>query len=244
VNYLTKHAVLAVAALFVFLAGTAMAEDFGFEGRKKCYNCHKSQGESWDKTAHAKAMDSLKVTRGKDKDKAMVKAKLDPKKDYTKDKDCVGCHVTGFGKEGGYIVSEPDKFLVGVSCEECHGAGSAYRKLHRKAGEKFEKSGKTTAREELVERGEEFEFEEKCNACHLNYEGSGWKGTKKPYTPFTPDVDPKYKFDFEKYVRETKAMHEHFKLEGTFTGPPTPKFHEEFQKTAKTPKKADKSEEE
>ena len=32
----------------------------------------------------------------------MVKAKLDPKKDYTKDKDCVGCHVDGFGKEGGY----------------------------------------------------------------------------------------------------------------------------------------------
>ena len=40
-------------------------------------------------------------------------------------------------------------------------------------------------------------------------------------------------FDFEKSVRNNKAMHEHFKLAGTFDGPPTPKFHEEFQKDAK-----------
>jgi hypothetical protein len=242
VNY-PKIPILAGATLFVILTGTAAADDFMFEGRKKCYNCHKSQGESWDKTAHAKAMDSLKPTRGKEKDKAMVKAKLDPKKDYTKDKDCVGCHVTGWGKEGGYVVQEPDKFLIGVGCESCHGAGSAYRKLHRTAGEKFEKNEKTTPREELVERGQDFEFQEKCNACHLNYEGSGWKGTKKPYTPFTPAVDPKYKFDFEKSVRNNKAMHEHFKLAGTFTGPPIPKFHEEFQKNAKPPVKVDTTEE-
>ena len=78
----------------------------------------------------------------------------------------------------------------------------------------------------------------------MNYEGSPWKGAKKPYTPFTPTVDKKYSFDFEKYVRDDKAMHAHFKLEGTFTGPPTPKFHEEFQKNAKPAVKSDKAEEE
>jgi hypothetical protein len=184
-------------------------------------------------------MESLKPSRGKEKDKAMVKAKLDPKKDYTKDKDCVGCHVDGFGEEGGYVIEEPEKFVTNVGCESCHGAGSAYRKIHRKAGEAFEKTGKTMEREKLVEAGEEFEFQEKCNACHLNYEGSGWKGVKKPYTPFTPKVDKKYEFDFEKSVRNNKALHEHFKLAGTFTGPPIPKFHEEFQKAAKPPVKAD-----
>ncbi len=130
---------LAATALFAVLVGTAAAEGT-FEGRKKCYNCHKGEGESWDKTLHAKAMDSLKSTRGKKKDEAMVKAKLDPKKDYSKDKDCVGCHVTGWGKEGGYMVEEPEKFVTGVSCESCHGAGSDYRKIHRKAGEAYEKS--------------------------------------------------------------------------------------------------------
>ncbi len=123
--------------------------------------------------------------------------------------------------------------MIGVGCESCHGAGPDYRKVHRKAGEAFEKSKKVTPRESLAEAGQEFEFIEKCSACHLNYEGSGWKGTKKPYTPFTPTVDKKYTFDFEKMIRNNKAMHEHFKLVGTFEGPPTPKFHEEFQKDAK-----------
>ena len=222
----------AATVLFAVLVGTAAAET-PFEGRKKCSNCHKSEADSWLKTAHAKAVDSLKADRNKEKNAAMVKAKLDPKKDFTKDKDCIGCHVTGFGVEGGYEISEPDKFLIGVGCESCHGAGPDYRKIHRKAGEAFEKSKKVTARESLAEAGQEFEFIEKCSSCHLNYEGSGWKGTKKPYTPFTPTVDKKYTFDFEKMVRNNKAMHEHFKLAGTFEGPPTPKFHEEFQKDAK-----------
>lgn len=38
-------------------------------------------------------------------------------------------------------------------------------------------------------------------------------------------------------------MHEHFKLDGVFTGPPIPKFHEEFQKKAKPPVKSDKVDE-
>ena len=148
---------LAATALFAVLVGTAAAET-PFEGRKKCSNCHKSEADSWLKTAHAKAVDSLKADRNKEKNAAMVKAKLDPKKDFTKDKDCIGCHVTGFGVEGGYDISEPDKFLIGVGCESCHGAGPDYRKIHRKAGEAFEKSKKVTPRESLVEAGQEFEF--------------------------------------------------------------------------------------
>src|SRR5678815_5823593 len=79
---------LAAAVLFMVFAGTASAET-PFEGRKKCSNCHKSEADSWIKTAHAKAVDSLKADRNKEKNAAMVKAKLDPKKDYTKDKDCL-----------------------------------------------------------------------------------------------------------------------------------------------------------
>src|SRR5678809_1669421 len=84
VKYL-KHPMLfalAAAVLFMVFAGTASAET-PFEGRKKCSNCHKSEADSWIKTAHAKAVDSLKADRNKEKNAAMVKAKLDPKKDYT-----------------------------------------------------------------------------------------------------------------------------------------------------------------
>ncbi|HEV8525484.1 MAG TPA: multiheme c-type cytochrome, partial [Terriglobales bacterium] len=64
---------LAAAAVFVILAGSAAAET-AFEGRKKCSSCHKSEADSWIKTAHAKAVDSLKANRDKEKNKAMLKA--------------------------------------------------------------------------------------------------------------------------------------------------------------------------
>lgn len=219
---------LAMLAMFAFFSGVAQADKF--EGRKKCSSCHKSQAKSWQDTAHAKAMDSLKPNVKKDE---KLKAKLDPKKDYTKDKDCVGCHVDGFGKKGGYTIAKPKKMLAGVGCESCHGPGRKYRGDHRKAGQAFEKKGDTSPRKGLADKGQDFHFEESCNACHLNYKGSPWKGAKPPYTPYTPDVDEKYRFDFDKMVKDAGAMHEHYKLDGTFVGEPKFKYHDEFQKDAK-----------
>ncbi len=218
--------------LSVSIANTCLAEDVPpFDGRKKCSSCHKSQYKSWKKTAHAKALSSLQP---KIKSEAKLKAGLDPDKDYSEDKKCIGCHVTGFEHEGGYDPEDPSKYLIGVSCEMCHGPGSEYRLIHRKAGERFERKQKTTARQVLADAGEEFHFLERCKTCHVNYKDSPWKGKKEPYTPFTPEVDPKYTFDFEQAVRDEKAMHEHFTLDGTFTGPPLPDFHDEFQKAAKS----------
>lgn len=235
-KYITAYA-LAVAAMLVFFTGNAVAQDAPFEGRKKCSACHKAQAKSWKDTAHAKAMESLKPDVKKE---AKVKAKLDPAKDYTQDKDCVGCHVDGFGKSGGYTIDAPNKQLAAVGCESCHGPGRQFRGDHRKAGQAFEKSGKTTPRKVLADKGQDFHFEESCSACHLNYEGSPWKGAKPPYTPFTPAVDAKYTFDFDKMVKDVKAMHEHYKLDGTFAGEPKFKFHDEFQANAKVAKKDDK----
>jgi len=233
-----KHPVtyaIAAVALFAFLSGNVVAADPKFEGRKKCSSCHKSQAKSWKKTAHAKAMNSLKPNK---KVKAKKRAKIDPTKDYTKDKDCVGCHVDGFGEKGGYTVENPRKWTKGVGCESCHGAGSRYRGIHRKAGAAFEKKQKTTSRQVLADAGEDFDFVERCSACHLNYEGSPWKGAKEPYTPFTPEVHKKYIFDFDKQVADNKAMHEHYKLDGAFTGDPIFKMHDEFQSKAKVSKKS------
>ena len=142
---------LAGAAMLAVLSGSVLADKY--EGRKKCSSCHKSQGESWGTTAHAKAMESLKP---KTKAAAKTKAKLDPNKDYTQDKDCVGCHVDGFNREGGYTIAEPSKFLTGVGCESCHGPGSKYRGMHRKAGADFEKSKKTAPRQGLADAGQDF----------------------------------------------------------------------------------------
>lgn len=237
---MTKRFLTAVVtALFFFSAGAALAaKKPAYEGYKKCGGCHKSQKDSWLKTEHGEAFETLKPNADVE---AKKKAKLDPAKDYTADEKCVGCHVTGYKQTGGYkegLSETKAKYLAGVGCEDCHGPGSIYRKDHSKAGNKFKKSEEKTPREELVKGGQNFDYEEACNRCHMNYKGSPWKGAKEPYTPFSPDVDPKYKFDFMKAVKDIgkdKAMHEHFKLRGVFEGEPIPKIREEFQKGAKEP---------
>lgn len=224
------HALGAVA--LIGLASAAAAAENDYVGVKTCTKCHDVQGESWAGTAHAKAFDSLKAgTKAEEK----KKAKLDPAKDYTKDKDCVGCHSTGLGRAGGYATGmDPggQKQLGSVACESCHGAGGDYRDEHGKAEKRLKKDGESTPRKLLVSKGQNFDYERACAGCHLNYKGSPHKGAKAPYTPFTSAVDAKYKFEFDKAVR-TKALHEHYKLKGVFAGDPMPAVRAEFQKTAK-----------
>ena len=51
---------------------------------------------------------------------------LDAEEDYTANAECVGCHVTGYGKPGGFTSEAETPELVGVGCESCHGAGGTY----------------------------------------------------------------------------------------------------------------------
>ena len=43
-----------------------------------------------------------------------------------KNAECVGCHVVGFGKPGGYTVVPPTPALENVGCESCHGRGGPH----------------------------------------------------------------------------------------------------------------------
>lgn len=220
--------------LLAVFTGYSLAATADYVGIKSCSGCHKSEGKSWATTKHAKAFELLKKGVAVE---AKKKAGLEDK-DYTKDEKCLHCHTVGFGAKGGYDLSMPEaqsKYFTTIGCEMCHGAGGLYKKEMRKAGFQYKKNKKTTARRKLIDAGQNDNLEEVCNSCHLNYEGSAWKGAKAPYTPFTPKVDAKYKFDFEKAVRDNKAMHEHFKLTGIFEGDPIPKTRAEFQKDAKEP---------
>lgn len=228
-------ALAVVAGVFLTVNMGDAAKKAEYVGYKKCGGCHKSQKDSWLESSHAKAFEDLeKGVKVAEKKKAGLEDK-----DYTKDEKCLTCHTTGYGEKGGYkedLGETTAKYLVGVTCEMCHGAGEGFRKEHRKAGNEFKKTNKPTPRKNLVALGQNVSTEdikEACFSCHMNYEGSGWNGAKEPYTPFTPKVDAKYKFDFDKAVKDTKAMHEHFKLRGVFTGEPLFKYREAFQKEAK-----------
>ena len=92
---------------FILWASFAMAQDPTYTGTKKCKACHGKQFKSWEQTKMAKAFDVLKP------------------EERTKP-DCLACHTTGYGKEGGFKSLEETPGMVGVQCEGCHGPGSIY----------------------------------------------------------------------------------------------------------------------
>lgn len=113
---------------------------------KKCTMCHKAQVEAWKKWAMAKAWDKLS-----DADK--------------KNDACVKCHVTGYGKEGGWVSIEKTPNLVGVQCEACHGPATEHMKVPMADKEKRKATmSKPT--------------EETCKACHIKEGNPNFKEFK------------------------------------------------------------------
>ncbi len=89
---------LCAAILIAAIASLASAAPT-YIGVDKCKLCHKIQFDSWAKTKHARAFDSLKP-----EDRAK--------------KECIECHTTAGKAE-----------LPGVQCEACHGPGSDYKAI-------------------------------------------------------------------------------------------------------------------
>ena len=83
----------------------------GYSGSEACGVCHEPETTTWLLTQHASAFDTL----------VRHSAAAKP--------DCVGCHVVGFQKTGGYTISPPTKHLENVGCESCHGRGGPHLSL-------------------------------------------------------------------------------------------------------------------
>jgi len=102
--------------VFMGIAGLVVAQDAPapteatYLGADKCKMCHAKQHATYMKMKHATAIEALSA-------------------EEQKKPECVKCHVTGFGKTGGFESLEKTPKMAGVQCEACHGAGS----LHMKA---------------------------------------------------------------------------------------------------------------
>jgi len=98
-----------VSLLFLINATAIYSEQSAsYVGWGKCATCHSDITDSWQKTPHAKAIESLK----KSKQETLPA--------------CVKCHVTGYERDGGFIDYELTPEMAGVQCEACHGPGSEH----------------------------------------------------------------------------------------------------------------------
>lgn len=171
-------------------------------GSGKCRKCHGDQHKTWKKTAMASAFAILKPGERIEEKR---EAGLDPDKDYTKDEQCLPCHVTGWGLPGGYSIppegktpaarkaQKAAKAMEGVQCEACHGPASVTAEF-KKDNQKY-KWGEVEASAGTLS-GMLYPAEEMCTGCH-NEE--------------SPFVDEDYVFEFEQ--RREEGTHDHYKME-------------------------------
>jgi hypothetical protein len=118
-----KTIALAISAAAILTALPALAQDHEYVGTKNCRKCHIKQYKSWETTKMAQAFETLKP--GVDVEIKETLG-LDPQADYTTDESCVSCHVTGWGKPGGFTSDADTPELAGIGCEACHGPGGTY----------------------------------------------------------------------------------------------------------------------
>jgi hypothetical protein len=145
-------------------AACPRVDDAKYVGSKSCQKCHFKEYSSWQKTKMAQAFTSLKPNQAAE---ARKKANLDLAKDYTKEAACIACHVTGYGKPGGYPEvgkewTEEEKLraplLEGVGCESCHGPGEKYS-LYKKDNKEYKWA-------DIVKLGAVHTDEKNCKSCH------------------------------------------------------------------------------
>jgi hypothetical protein len=77
-------------------------DSFTISSASDCASCHQKQYQEWQKTDHAQSFNILQ----------------DEKK--TNLLKCVACHVSGFGRQDGFINENLTPYYAMITCTECH----------------------------------------------------------------------------------------------------------------------------
>lgn len=145
-----------------------------YVGSQACKSCHPKEYATWSHQPHAHALQTLQA------------------KGEAKNADCLGCHTTGFGLEGGFPKSGTPSHagLAAVGCESCHGPGGN----HVKPG--------------APKRGTILSLGDKCDTCAILQICGTCHDQKN---------DPGFQFEVVKKIEEQR--HGTIKASG---GPPPP----------------------
>jgi hypothetical protein len=107
---------LLVAAIGAFTYTLTFAEDapkgpvYVGDNANKCKMCHPNQIKAFENSGMFHKAWGVLDAEAQKKD------------------ECIKCHVTGYGAEGGWVSFEKTPLLVNVQCEACHGPASDHIK--------------------------------------------------------------------------------------------------------------------
>ncbi len=101
---------------------------FDYIGSKACGMCHKSDAKGnqlkvWQESPHAKAYATLQGEKAK-----AIAAEKKLAKPAHESPECLSCHATA--AKVADLATAKITMDEGVSCESCHGAGSAYKAMN------------------------------------------------------------------------------------------------------------------
>lgn len=116
-----KFILLAVVFIGIIFISSLFSQDFTYVGAAKCKMCHNTEKQGkqypiWEAGKHSKSFSAL--TSDKAKEYAQAAGVANPPEDSA----CLKCHSPLAEKA-------PELKEEGVTCENCHGPGSAYKKM-------------------------------------------------------------------------------------------------------------------
>lgn len=123
---------LAIGGSFLVQAAAVSAEtpkeDFKNIGAAKCKMCHKKaatgdQYTKWKESAHSGAFETLGTPEA-----AKFAEEAGVEGNPQEAAECLQCHATAWEMSAEELAASKITMKEGVSCESCHGAGSAYWK--------------------------------------------------------------------------------------------------------------------
>lgn len=153
-DLMKKVSLTLIIAIVFISASLLISQEFTYVGAAKCRICHKSEKQGkqfpiWEEHKHSKSIAALSSAE------APAKAKEMGVENPTESPECLKCHAPLFEKATEF----KDE---GVTCEVCHGPGSAYKKLSvMKNREESIKNGLTVC--DTPETRKEL-----CMTCHEN----------------------------------------------------------------------------
>ena len=168
-----KRLVYLMGILMIIVPFMLFAQEFTHVGAAKCKMCHKSekQGQQfplWESRKHSKAFQALSSEEAPEK-----ATQMGIEGSPADCPECLKCHAPLAQKA-------PELKEEGVTCEVCHGPGSAYKKMS------IMKDHAESVKNGLIEYGSPDAIKKQCLSCHENAHDktfdfvTAWEKVKHP----------------------------------------------------------------